>query len=65
MAAEPEHGSVNLGSDESKTYLINWEYNLAASSKEKFIILIEQNVLRASWIDENGQPHEKVLREGR
>ena len=64
MEAEPDHRPVNLGPDESETFLVSWEYDFTRSSKEEFLKLIRQNVLRATWIDENGQQHEKVLRKG-
>ena len=48
IEAEPGQKPVNLGPDETETYLVSWEYNLATSSKEKFIELIRQNVLRAT-----------------
>ncbi|MFC2070264.1 hypothetical protein ACFLTB_03775 [Chloroflexota bacterium] len=55
---------VDLGLGEGETYLVWWEYNLADSSKEKFIELIRQNVLHATWIGEDGQQHEDLLLEG-
>lgn len=61
MEAEPGQKPVDLGPGESMDFLVSWEYNLAASSKEEFIELIRDNVLRANWFDEDGQPHEDVL----
>ena len=63
---EAEAGTVpvNLGPDESETYCVSWEFNLIVFTKDRFLELIRQNVLRATWIDEKGQQHEKVLRKG-
>lgn len=64
IEAEPAQTPVNLGPNEHETYLISWEYDLTKTSKEELVELLEENVFRATWIDENGQQHEKVLRKG-
>ena len=51
---------VNLGPNEYETYLISWEYDLSKSSKEELADLMEENVIRTTWIDENGQQQEVV-----
>jgi hypothetical protein len=64
MEAEPSQSPVDLGSNEHETYTLSWEYDLTRSSKEELVELMKENVLRAVWLDEKGQQHEKVLSEG-
>jgi hypothetical protein len=56
---------LDLAPGDSEKFVVNWEYNLAASSKQEFMTLIEQNVLRATWDDENGHPFEETLLDGK
>ena len=65
MEAEPSQEPVNLGPNEHETYLITWEYDLTESSKEELTDLMKENVIRATWIDENGQQQEEELTQGR
>jgi len=64
MEAEPAQRPVNLGPNEHETFIISWEYDLTKTSKEGLVELLEENVFRATWIDEKGQQDGKVLHEG-
>ena len=61
MEAEPTEKPVNLESGEYATYNIVWEYDLTQSSKEELAELMKNNILRATWVDENGQYNEETL----
>lgn len=56
---------LNLSPGEYEKFLVRWEYNLVASSKQEFVTLVEQNVLRATWEDEKGQKFEETLLSGK
>jgi len=55
---------VNLGRVDNAIYHVNWEFNLLELKKEKFMELIRQNTLRATWTDIDGVQHEEVLIKG-
>ena len=61
MEASAAESPLNLEPGGSGTFLVGWEYNLATSSKEEFLALSTQDVLRATWEDGEGQQHEEVL----
>ncbi len=61
MEAEPPQSPINLKLDEHETYLIGWEYDMTASSKEELAALMNTYVLRAKWLDENGRKREELL----
>ncbi len=61
MEAEASHSPVNLGLNENETFLIQWEYDITESSKAELFELVEENVFRAIWTDENGEQQEKIL----
>ena len=61
MEAEASHSPVNLGPDEYATFLIQWEYDMTESSKVELFELVEENVFRAIWTDENDEQQEEIL----
>jgi len=63
MEALPDEGPVDLSPDESTKFLASWECNLNGFSDEEFHQLVQQYVIWATWTDEVGQQHEKLLRE--
>ncbi len=63
MEALPDQRPADLGPDESATFLVSWEANLDGFSDEEFHALVQQYVIHATWVDGDGQQHEKTLRE--
>jgi hypothetical protein len=61
MEAEAGNSPVNLGPDEYAIFLIQWEYDMTESSKAELFELVEENVFRAIWTDENGEQREEIL----
>jgi len=62
--ATPSQGPVTLGPGQSANYTVSWEFNLALMGKPKFVELIQQDVLRARWVGEDGQTKERALLKG-
>lgn len=63
--AEPDTMPVDLEPVDEAIYHVGWEFNLVELTKEKFIELLHQNTLRATWQDDQGKEHEAVLIQGR
>ncbi len=61
MEAEASNSPVNLGPNENATFLIQWEYDMTESSKAELFELVEENVFRSIWTDENGEQQEEIL----
>jgi len=62
--ATSNQGTVTLGPGQSANYTVSWEFNLALMGKPKFVELIQQDVLRAAWVGEDGQTKERALLKG-
>jgi len=65
MEAEPIERPVSLESGEHAAYNAVWEYDLSKTSKEELAELMKNNILRAVWVDEDGQQYEEILSEAR
>ncbi len=62
--ATPGQRPVTLGPGQSANYTATWEFSLALMSKQEFVERVQQTMLRATWVGEDGQTREKALLKG-
>ena len=61
IEAVPESAPVNLESGASASFAAVWEYDMTSTSKEELAALMDKNVIRAEWTNEDMKKHEETL----